>query len=170
MRFGPRVRYAFLFAWLVGWVLAFGFLPPHGEASSASNALAVSGNEITYNGSPVRLRGVATEDVYDRYLEGRNPAAEYRRMAEDWRANVVRISVHPSTWRYHERKTLALLKEHVSAATDAGLFVIVDYHVIGFPDGYYQQVPPSGGTPGSLRLGLRPRHGLLGYGLDPDPG
>jgi endoglucanase len=37
------------------------------------------------------------------------------------------------------------LKEHTTAATDAGLFVIVDYQVIGFPDGYYQRVPPSRG-------------------------
>ncbi len=49
-RQGPRVRRAFLFAWLVGWVVVFGFLPPHNEASSASNALEVSGSEITYNG------------------------------------------------------------------------------------------------------------------------
>jgi hypothetical protein len=50
---GPRLRHALLLAWLVGWVLVFGFLPPHGEASSAPDALEVSGDEITYNGSPV---------------------------------------------------------------------------------------------------------------------
>jgi hypothetical protein len=65
----------------------------------------VSGNSITYDGSPVRLHGVATEDVYDLYLEGRDPEAEYARMANNWRANVVRISVHPSTWRYHETES-----------------------------------------------------------------
>ena len=90
-------------------------------------------------------RGVATEDVRDLYLEERDPAVEYGRMAKNWRANVVRISVHPSTWKYHKDETLALLEEHVQAATSAGLFVIVDYHVIGFPDGYYQPVPPEWG-------------------------
>jgi endoglucanase len=147
---GLQAGHVFLLAWLMAWVLVFGFLLLHDEASSSSGALEVRGNEITYNGSPVRLRGVATEDVRDLHLEGRNPAAEYRRMAEGWRANVVRISVHPSTWRYHETQTLALLKKHVGAATDAGLFVIVDYHVIGFPDGYYQEVPPEWGDPPDL--------------------
>ena len=146
---GWRVR-SHAFLWLVGWVLIFGFLPPHNEASSATDALEVSENEITYNGSPVRLRGVATEDVRDLYLEERNPATEYGRMAERWKANVVRISVHPSTWKYHEDQTMTLLEQHVQAALDAGLFVIIDYHVIGFPDGYYQPVPPEWGDPPDL--------------------
>jgi hypothetical protein len=93
------------FAWLAAWLLVFGLLPPHEEVSAAPGALEVSGNSITYDGSPVRLRGVATEDVYDLYLEGRDPEAEYARMANNWRANVVRISVHPSTWRYHETES-----------------------------------------------------------------
>jgi Cellulase (glycosyl hydrolase family 5) len=42
---------------------------------------------------------------------------------------------------------LALVKEHTTAATDAGLFVIVDYLVIGFPDGYYQWITPEWGPP-----------------------
>jgi hypothetical protein len=144
------LRRALAFAWLAAWLLVFGLLPPHEGVSAAQGALEVSGNSITYDGSPVRLRGVATEDVYDLYLEGRDPEAEYARMANNWRANVVRISVHPSTWRYHETETLALLEEHVQAATSAGLFVIVDYHVIGFPDGYYQPVPPEWGDPPDL--------------------
>jgi hypothetical protein len=52
-RAGSRLRHALLLAWLVGWVLVFGFLPPHGEASSAPDALEVSGDEIPYNGSRV---------------------------------------------------------------------------------------------------------------------
>ena len=82
------------------------------------------------------------QDVYDYASEGRDDVADYARIANGWNANVVRISVHPSTWRYHEEDTLTLLQEHDATATGAGLFVIIDYHVIGFPDGYYQPVPP----------------------------
>ena len=74
----------------------------------------------------MRLRGVAMQDVYDYSSEGRDVAADYARIANGWNANVVRISVHPSTWRYHEVDTLALLQEHVATATGAGLFAIVD--------------------------------------------
>ena len=144
------MRFALGLACLAAWALVLGLLPPHEKISAAPGALEVSEREITYDGAPVRLRGVATEDVRDLHLKGRDPASEYASMANNWRANVVRISVHPSTWRYHETETLELLKEHVGAATDAGLFVIVDYHVIGFPDGYYQSVPPEWGDPPDL--------------------
>jgi aryl-phospho-beta-D-glucosidase BglC (GH1 family) len=125
-------------------------LAPQEGASAAPDVLEVRGNKITYDGSPVRLSGVATEDVYNLHVEERDPAKEYGKLARSWRANVVRISLHPSTWRYYESETLTLLEEHVQNATDAGLFVIVDYHVIGFPDGYYEGVPPEWGGPPEL--------------------
>lgn len=149
-RVSLRLRYTVLAGLALTWVLVFGLLPPHEEVSSAPGALVVDGDEITYNGSPVRLRGVAMEDVYDYSSEGRDVATDYARIANNWKANVVRISVHPSTWRDHKDETLALLREHVDEATNAGLFVIVDYHVIGFPDGYYQSVPPEWGAPPDL--------------------
>jgi hypothetical protein len=159
------LRFALGFACLAAWALVLGLLPPHEEISAAPGALEVSEREITYDGAPVRLRGVATEDVRDLHLEGRDPASEYASMANNWRANVVRISVHPSTWRYHETETLELLKEHVGAATDAGLFVIVDYHVIGFPTGTISRSRPSGATRPTSTTRTSPGHGLLGRGL-----
>jgi hypothetical protein len=131
------------FAWLAAWLLVFGLLPPYEEVSATLGALEVSGNSITYDRSPVR--GVATADVYDLYLEGTDPEAEYARMANNWRVNVVRVSVHPSTWSNHPELVTDLLQQHVQAAISAGLCVVVDYHVIGFPDGYYQPVPPEWG-------------------------
>jgi hypothetical protein len=98
----------------------------------------------------VRLSGVATEDVYNLQVEKRDPAKEYGKLARSWRANVVRISLHPSTWRYYESETLTLHEEHVQNATYAGLFVIVDYHVIGFPHSYYEGVPSEWGGPPKL--------------------
>ena len=47
------MHHAFLYAWLVTWVMVLGFLPPHNEATLATDALEVSGSEITYNASPV---------------------------------------------------------------------------------------------------------------------
>ena len=74
LRLSVRVNYSL-------GVVTLCLLRPHEEAYPASNAPEMSGNKITSNGSPVRLRGVATEDAYDLYLEGRSPEAEYRRMA-----------------------------------------------------------------------------------------
>jgi hypothetical protein len=50
---GERSRAGLRYALLLICLLALGFLPPHDEASSAENALEVSGEEITYNGSPM---------------------------------------------------------------------------------------------------------------------
>ena len=60
----------------------------------------------------------------------------YPEIARDWHANVVRLSVHPGTWRDKKKAATATLKRHVEMARAAGLYVIIDYHAIGFPDGY----------------------------------
>jgi hypothetical protein len=56
-RLGLQAGHVFLLAWLVAWVLVFSFLLLHDEASSASGALGVRGNKITYDGSPVQAAG-----------------------------------------------------------------------------------------------------------------
>lgn len=95
-------------------------------------ALEVSGNLLTENGQTVVLRGIAMGDVTDLPAEV-NP---YPEIAGDWHANAVRLSIHPGTWRDKKAEALATLTKHVEEARAAGLYVIIDYHVIGFPDGY----------------------------------
>jgi endoglucanase len=95
-------------------------------------ALEVSGNLFVENGQSVILRGIAMGDVTDLPADT-NP---YPEIATEWRANVVRLSVHPGTWRDKKAEALTTLTKHVMDARAAGLYVIIDYHVIGFPDGY----------------------------------
>ncbi|MBL9034456.1 MAG: cellulase family glycosylhydrolase [Rhodospirillaceae bacterium] len=95
-------------------------------------ALEVAGNLFVENGQAVVLRGIAMGDVTDLPADA-NP---YPEIASDWRANVVRLSIHPGTWRDKKDAALAALAKHVADARAAGLYVIIDYHVIGFPDGY----------------------------------
>jgi len=112
--------------------------------------LSIRGNQIVYRGEPVRLRGVALGEVWDYARMHRNSRREFRAMADGWHANVVRLGVHPSTWRDHREVALRDLLQQVEAALDAGLFVIVDYHAIGAPDGYYPKSDPRWGTPVDL--------------------
>ena len=65
-----------------------------------------------------------------------NDADPYPEIVKDWHANVVRLSIHPGTWRDKKDEALSILKRHVDMGRAAGLYVIIDYHVIGFPDGY----------------------------------
>ncbi len=71
--------------------------------------LSVSGIEIVANGRPVRLRGVNMGDPF----WARNPdwypaysLADYGKLAQDWRANIVRISIFPTQWKNMDRTTL----------------------------------------------------------------
>ena len=115
---------------LVALGVAF-LAPAHAE-------LTVSGTSIVADGKPIMLRGVAVGDpVLAR--EGR-PVSDYERIAKDWHANVIRIGIHPSVWKHSPRdQVLARLKVDVDAALNNGMYVIIDWHVIGWPDGYYQR-------------------------------
>jgi hypothetical protein len=105
--------------------------------------LEVRGKELLYDGKPIRLRGVAVGDpVMGR--QGR-PTSDYEYLANDWKANVIRIGIHPRVWkREPHTKVLDRLVEDVDAALKNKMFVIIDWHVIGWPDGYFQ-LPDWGG-------------------------
>ena len=95
----------------------------------------VRGKDLLYDGKPIGLRGVSVGDpVRDR--PGR-PAADFKTIATDWKANVVRLGILPHTWKTvpHDR-VLDRLGKDVEAALGEGLFVIINYAVIGWPDGF----------------------------------
>lgn len=99
----------------------------------------IVGNRLRWNGQDLRLAGIAMGDpVYIRQGRSRD---DYRVVAEDWNANCVRISVHPGHWRYDQALMAQLLDADIAAARARGLFVIVDWHAIGFP-GLYEPGPP----------------------------
>ncbi len=110
-----------------------------GASCLAADGLQVKGNQLLANGSPITLRGVAVGDpILAR--EGR-PVSDYRRIAVDWHANVVRISLHPSVWKHmpHEQ-VLAALQRDIDAAIANGMYVVVDWHTIGWPNEYYEPI------------------------------
>lgn len=109
------------------------------------------GNQLVHQDRPVRLRGVAIGDpVLER---SEDPPAQYETLRNKWNANVVRISLHSYVWRnadlYGGRSGIMdLLRSQIDAATAAGLFVILDWHVTGWPDGFAR--PPDPGEPAGM--------------------
>ena len=95
---------------------------------ACAEALEVQGNAFVDNGKPVILRGIAMGDVTDLPPD----VDPYPEIAKDWHANAVRLSVHPGTWRDRKDEALSALRRHVDQARAAGLYVIIDYHAIGF--------------------------------------
>ncbi len=118
--------------------------------TTALPGLSVSGVNIVANGRVVRLHGVNMGDPF----WARNPAwypsystADYATLSQDWGANVVRISIFPAQWKSMDHATLlAGLAQEVNAALNNGMYVIISYHVIGWPDGWYQSAYPGNPT------------------------
>ncbi len=110
-------------------------------AAFSAEGLYVKGNKIFYGGREVYLQGVAVGDPL--IARTGRPLSDYSLIAQDWNANVVRISIHPGTWRdYGRRAVLDALRRNVNAALQSGMFVIIAWHAIGVPDAYSQMSPP----------------------------
>lgn len=119
-----------------------------------SNRIDISGNRLLWNDAPLRLRGIAMGDPV--YIRAGRSLDDYRVVARDWAANCVRISVHPGHWRYDPALMTHYLDADIAAARAQGLFVIVDWHAIGFPDHYEPVPPPEWGLPPDAYLSSIP--------------
>lgn len=116
------------------------------RAAQSLPGLSVSGTQIVANGIPVRLRGVNMGDPFwarnsDWYP--RLTLNDYTVLAQEWHANIVRIGVFPTQWKNTDHTQLIDgLSQQINAALSNGMYVIISYHTIGWPDGYYQAAYP----------------------------
>ncbi len=94
--------------------------------------LSVQGNRfVDPAGKTVILRGVAASDPAA-LLERGQWGRRYFEAARSWNANVIRIPVHPEDWRkLGEEEYLKLLDDAVRWSGELGMYVIIDWHVIG---------------------------------------
>ncbi len=97
----------------------------------APPALVVRGARLTTtDDTPAGLRGVMVPDPAVLREEGRLDADLFAEIAATG-ANVVRLPVHPGHWRADRDYLWRSLEPAVRHASQAGLWVIVDWHVIG---------------------------------------
>lgn len=119
--------------WIVGVLFLFGTAWGVAEESR----LRVEGNQLRYGTEEVRLRGVAIGDLF--LAREDRPLSDYERLAHDWKANVVRMSIHPSVWKTESHaKVITRLRKNIEAASKFGMFSIIDWHVIGWPNSYFE--------------------------------
>jgi len=105
---------------------------------TTKDVLSVSGNQIHFNKEPVMLYGVAMGDPHDRVETYRRPTDDYAEIKNNWRANAVRLSVHPGVFKNDLDDMKKIMEKEVAAARDLGLYVIIDWHVIGMPNGWFK--------------------------------
>ena len=151
MRFSAK--YLILLVCLFGMLLAYGCSnvspvpPPVGSASLSK--LKVSGNHIvTEDGQEIRLRGVNIEDPF--VLENQDitgdglsdphfsDASTDLSRVKELGANLVRVAVYPGYYfLVGERYLTDYLDPMVDLTEKNGLYIIIDYHAIGRPGGWY---------------------------------
>lgn len=118
-------------------------------APKSQAGLKVSGTSLLADGKPITLRGVCVGDPVLARI-GR-PASDYEQISKDWHANAIRIGIHPTVWKHSSQdQVVARLKQDVDAALSNGMYVIIDWHVIGWPGGYYQKPDPDWDSPADL--------------------
>lgn len=103
-------------------------------------ALHVNGNKLFYGDQQVDLKGMCVGDVL--LARNKNRNADYHTIRDTWKANTVRIGVAPSSWKHDRAQALADLQSEVTAALNEHMFVIIDWHTIGWPNGYFEKAGP----------------------------
>lgn len=101
---------------------------------STAGALQVKGAQLCdQNGEPIQLRGISTHGLawYPQYVN----ETLFRELREDWGVNVVRLALYPaeeggySTGGHREKLEKTLVKG-IEYATEADLYVVVDWHTL----------------------------------------
>lgn len=94
--------------------------------------VTVKGNQfVTADGQPNVFRGLAASDA-DKLERNAQWNKGYFEQAKTWGANVIRLPVHPAAWRIRGKEAyVKLLDQGVAWASEVGLYVVIDWHVIG---------------------------------------
>lgn len=116
-----------------------------GLEQDALTALQVRGTQLTdAEGNPVQLRGLSTHGLswFPQYVN----QELFTELATGWNCNVVRLSMYSAEDRGYctggnQEELKQLIREGVQYAENAGMYVIVDWHVLseGDPNVYKEE-------------------------------
>ncbi len=113
--------------------------------TSGFRKLQVQNGRLTdENGNPVQLRGISTHGLawYPDYVN----ETCFRQLKDEWGANVVRLALYTAEYDGYctggdQEALKTLVRNGVSAAESAGLYVIIDWHILsdGNPNQYKEE-------------------------------
>ena len=112
----------------------------HSKLSKPQGLISVKGNKlVNESGQTVTLRGVNLADP-DKLVKEKQWSLKLFSELKAWGANVVRLPVHPAAWRSRGKQDyLARIDEAVVWANSLGMYLIIDWHSIGYlPANVYQ--------------------------------
>jgi len=107
-------------------------------------SISVRGNRfVNTSGDTVVMRGLATSDPDKLERQGHWTRELFAKL-HDFGATIVRIPIHPQAWRERTPEIyLKMLDQAVAWSTELGMYIMIDWHVIGnlkmglFQDPYY---------------------------------
>nr|WP_300866036.1 cellulase family glycosylhydrolase [uncultured Acetatifactor sp.] len=118
---------------------------PSNPGAGKPVALSVAGTQLVdEEGNPVQLRGISTHGLawYPQYVS----EACFRQIKEEWGMDVVRLAMYTAeSGGYctdgNQDALKALVREGVEYATDCGLYVIIDWHILsnGNPNAHLEE-------------------------------
>ncbi len=95
-------------------------------------ALQVNGIHLTdQNGNIFQLRGVSTHGI--QWFSQYTTKESFQTLRDDWQANAIRLTLYADTESMYPENQEAytkILEDAIAAATDLGLYVIVDWHIL----------------------------------------
>ncbi|RKT55928.1 glycoside hydrolase family 5 protein [Saccharothrix australiensis] len=102
---------------------------PAGSPAEVNGQLRVCGVKLcNKHGKPIQLRGMSTHGIqwYAKCVKSQSLDA----LAEDWKADVLRISMYIQDDGYEEdpRKFTDLVHSYIEEATKRGMYALVDWH------------------------------------------
>lgn len=114
---------------------AFG---PADSFAALHGALSVEGTSLTdQNGDPVRLYGMSTHGIawFPQYVSHDT----FRTLRDDWKTNCVRLALYTDEYGGYssggdQDELKSLVRNGIDHATDLGMYVIVDWHVLNDQD------------------------------------
>lgn len=135
---------------IIAVFLISGCVQPAPTLTSTLSKLIVSGNRIvTEDGQEIRLRGVNFQDPFVLEKDDLNgdgvPDNHFAEIAMDFAAvktlgaNVVRVTLYPGYYWLvgDERYLTTYVDRMIDLSEKNGLYIIISYHAIGRPGGYY---------------------------------
>lgn len=102
--------------------------------------ISVSGNKfVDENNQVFVFRGVSVADP-DSLLDKKQWNKQLFEVVHSWGANTIRLPIHPRAWRKHGNSDyLKLLDQAVVWANELDMYLIIDWHSIGYLEtGKYQ--------------------------------
>lgn len=105
-----------------------------GTFTGLHGALSVSGSQLVdQNGEPVRLFGMSTHGIgwFPQYVN----YDAFRTLKDDWNTNCVRLALYTDEYNGYstggdQEYLKTLVMNGIDYATDLGMYVIVDWHVL----------------------------------------